>query len=73
MFVLEMFINLIKLDVKLRRKIRKIYILGKRTQRSIHGIKNDSIWIYIHRGIKQRRKKKKIVCEERENDKISRN
>ena len=62
-----MFLILIKLDNKLRGKIKGNYIFGMKTQWSIHKIKNHSIWTCIHREPKeQSKKKKKIVHEERE-------
>ena len=49
------------------------YIFLKKTQRYIQGIKNHSIWTCIHGEIKEQSKRKKIVCEEKENDEIYRN
>ena len=55
-------------------KIRKNYIFGEKTQRSIHGIKNHLIYNYIHRELKEQNKEKKIVHEERERmTKLSKN
>ena len=49
------------------------YIFQKKTQRSIHKIKNHLIWTCIHGEIKEQRKRRKIALEERENDEIYRN
>ena len=58
-----------KLDNGLELKIRKIDSLRKKTQRRINK-KKYSIWINIHREIKEQNKERKIDLKERENDKF---
>ena len=48
----DIFWNLVKLDDELRWEIRENGRLRKKTQRSIRGIKNRSIWISNHGEIK---------------------
>ena len=48
----DIFWNLVKLDDELRWEIREIDVFRKKTQRSIRGIKNRSIWISNHGEIK---------------------
>ena len=48
----DIFWNLVKLDDELRWEIRENGVFGKKTQRSIRGIKNHSIWISNHGEIK---------------------
>ena len=45
-------------------------LFDKKTQISIHEIKNHSSRICIHKEIKEQSERKKIIGEERENDKI---
>ena len=59
-----------KLDNGLELKIRKLDSLRKKTQRRINK-RNHSIWINIHREIKEQNKERKIDLKERENDKFS--
>ena len=54
----EIFWNLVKLDDELRCEIKGNGGFRKITQRSIHGIKNHSIWISNRREIKDRSGKK---------------
>ena len=54
----DIFWNLVKLDDELRWEIRENGVFGKKTQRSIRGIKNHSIWISNHGEIKDGSRKK---------------
>ena len=48
----DIFWNLVKLDDALRWEIRENGVFRKKTQRSIRGIKNHSLWISNHGEIK---------------------
>ena len=51
-YLWDIFWNLVKLEDELRWKIRENGVFRKKTQRSIRGIKNRSIWISNYGEIK---------------------
>ena len=53
--------------------VREIYIVGKKTQKSINRINNHSNPICINGEIKKQSERKKIIREERENNKTYQN